>query len=113
MSLLGRLRRKQTVPEEVLQQGILIAQEAEAIREAKALPELDAEGNDPSARIVYARIIQVRQGYAYELLLAGAPFIRQDFHPDKAGNVPMTKEEAEALAKALAAKHQEALDAGN
>jgi hypothetical protein len=75
--------------------------EAAQIRQDLQLPELDADGNDPAAKVVYARLLQEGEGWTYEICKAGIAFVRQEFNPDKAGSVPMTEEEARTLSDAL------------
>lgn len=76
--------------------------EIEQIRHANGGPEMDADGNDPMSRTVYARIVDRPHGFGYEICVGGVPAIMQDFHPDKEGDAPMTEDEAKAAAdKAL------------
>jgi hypothetical protein len=43
-------------------------------------------------------VYQVDTRWAYAILENGRPIIRQEYHPDKSGDAPMTQAEAEACA---------------
>lgn len=106
-------RKPKVTPVVAPDSDVLIAKERSQVREAYSLPEMLPDGTDPAAQLIYARIIPTKGGYAYEVCKDGVAFIRQDFHPMKEGFVPMTKDEAESLSRALVLSHMEMLYGGN
>jgi hypothetical protein len=105
MSILTRLLGKKAavVPDPV---AIIRREEVEKLRQAVSAPDMDADGNDPMARTVYARIVRYEDGYGYELCVGEVPAVRQQHHPDKEGDVPMTEDEASAAAERALAKYE-------
>lgn len=51
-----------------------------------------------------SEVYQVGTRWAYAILENGWPIIRQEYHPDKNGDTPMTKAEAEACAVIVLAR---------
>ena len=51
-----------------------------------------------------SEVYQVGTRWAYAILENGWPIIRQEYHPDKSGDTPMTKAEAEACAVVVLAR---------
>jgi hypothetical protein len=75
--------------------------DVESVRRSSNLPDMDEHGEDPMSRIYFGRIIAYPDGFGYEICKGEAVHIVQRYHPEKAGNVPMTQDEAQSMADKL------------